>query len=76
MGMYVDESNSKWYLHVDANIFPVVVLGYRGPFRILPYSMRPTLGYMEVTKLWWKSIFGKLWASSSSSGNFGLQQQW
>ena len=51
MGMSVDERNNKGYLHVDADIFPVVVLGYKGPFRILPYSMRPTLGYMEVNKL-------------------------
>ena len=76
MGKSVDERNSKWYLHVDADIFPVVVLGYKGPFRLLPYSMRPTLGYMEVTKTLWKSIFQKLWASSSSSGHFGLQQKW
>ena len=76
MGMFVDESNSKWYLHVDVDIFLVVVLGYKVPSNILPYSMRPTLGYMEVTKLRWKSIFGKLWASYSNSGNFGLQQQW
>ena len=76
MGMSMDESNSKWYLHVDVDIFLVVVLGYKGPFRLLPYSMRPTLGCMEVTKLWWKSKFGKLWASSSSFGHFGLQQQW
>ena len=74
MGMYVDESNSKWYLYVDVDIFPMVVIWYKGPFRLLPYSMRPTLSYMEVTKLWWKSRLGKLWVSSSSSGHFGLQQ--
>ena len=76
MGMSMDESNNKWYLHVDADIFPVVVLGYKGPFRILPYSMRPTFGYMEVTKLLWKSRFQNLWAWSSSSEHFGLQQKW
>ena len=76
MGMSVDESNSKWYLHVDADIFPVVVLGYKGLFKLLPYSMRPTLGYMEVNKVQWKSRFGKLWASYSSSRNFGPQKQW
>ena len=51
MGMSVDESNSKSYLHVDADILLVMALIYKEPFRILPYSMRPTLGYMEVTKL-------------------------
>ena len=67
MGIYVDERNNKWYLHVDADILPVVVLGYKLYSKLLPYNMRPTMGYTEVTKLQWKSRFGKLWESSSSS---------
>ena len=31
MDMPVGDRNIKWYLHVDAKIFPLVVLGYNGP---------------------------------------------
>ena len=31
MDMPGGDRNIKWYLHVDAKIFPLVVLGYNGP---------------------------------------------
>lgn len=38
-------------LPVDADLLPAVVPGYKQPFRLLPYGMRPTLGNLEMTKL-------------------------
>lgn len=38
-------------LPVDADLLPAVVPGYKQPFRLLPYGMRPTLGNQEMTKL-------------------------
>lgn len=38
-------------LPVDADLLGGVVPGYKAPFRILPYGMRPTLGNKEVTAL-------------------------
>ncbi|XP_077248073.1 CRM family member 3A [Tasmannia lanceolata] len=38
-------------LPVDADQLPGVVPGYRAPFRILPYGVRPTLGNKEMTAL-------------------------
>lgn len=38
-------------LPVDADMLPGVVPGYKPPFRILPYGVRPSLGYKERTAL-------------------------
>lgn len=38
-------------LPVDADLLPAVVPGYKQPFRLLPYGMRPKLGNLEMTKL-------------------------
>ncbi|XXG43572.1 hypothetical protein AAC387_Pa01g3570 [Persea americana] len=38
-------------LPVDADLLPGVVPGYKSPFRILPYGVRPTIGGKEMTSL-------------------------
>lgn len=38
-------------LPVDADMLPGIVHGYKPPFRILPYGVRPSLGYKEGTAL-------------------------
>jgi len=38
-------------LPVDADMLPGVVPGYKPPFRILPYGVRPSLGFKEGTAL-------------------------
>ncbi|MQL78697.1 hypothetical protein Taro_011132 [Colocasia esculenta] len=38
-------------LPVDADLLPGVVRGYRPPFRVLPYGVRPALGIKETTAL-------------------------
>ncbi|ONK60599.1 uncharacterized protein A4U43_C08F20320 [Asparagus officinalis] len=38
-------------LPVDADMLPGIVHGYKPPFRILPYGVRPSLGYKEGTGL-------------------------
>lgn len=38
-------------LPVDADLLPVVVPGYKPPFRIVPYGVRPNLGRKEMTDL-------------------------
>ncbi|PKA47170.1 Chloroplastic group IIA intron splicing facilitator CRS1, chloroplastic [Apostasia shenzhenica] len=38
-------------LPVDADLLPGVVPGYKSPFRILPYGVRPHIGHQEGTAL-------------------------
>ncbi|KAL0925741.1 hypothetical protein M5K25_004110 [Dendrobium thyrsiflorum] len=38
-------------LPVDADLLPAIVPGFKPPFRILPYGVRPTLGLKEGTAL-------------------------
>lgn len=38
-------------LPVDADLLPGIVPGFKPPFRILPYGVRPTLGLKEGTAL-------------------------
>lgn len=38
-------------LPVDADLLPGVVHGYKPPFRVLPYGVRPALGMKEGTAL-------------------------
>lgn len=38
-------------LPVDADMLPGIVAGYKPQFRILPYGVRPSLGYKEGTAL-------------------------
>eukprot|EP01018_Ginkgo_biloba_P022768 Gb_18302 [translate_table: standard] len=46
---------SDWWgydpLPVDADLLPEVVPGYKKPFRLLPYGMKPKLTDMEMTSL-------------------------
>lgn len=38
-------------LPVDADMLPPTVPGYQPPFRVLPFGVRPTLGFKEATSL-------------------------
>lgn len=38
-------------LPVDADLLPGIVPGYKPPFRILPYGVKPSLGYKDGTSL-------------------------
>jgi hypothetical protein len=38
-------------LPVDADMLPPTVPGYQPPFRVLPFGVRPTLGFKEATAL-------------------------
>lgn len=46
---------SDWWgcdpLPVDADLLPAVVPGYRRPFRLLPYGVKPKLTNDELTTL-------------------------
>ena len=38
-------------LPVDADLLPATVPGYKPPFRVLPYGVRPSLSRMDTTNL-------------------------
>lgn len=38
-------------LPVDADMLPATVPGYKPPFRVLPYGVRPSLSRMDTTNL-------------------------